>query len=86
MLKQRLSLGVSVFIGVLSVVAADMLSPLAASQRDRARKRFSQGELHFEAGRYDAALSAYKKAFTLSNLRGFLLTIGHCYARLGNIQ
>lgn len=59
---------------------------LAASQRDRARKLFSQGELHFEARRYDAALAAYNKAFTLSNLRGFLLNIGHCYARLGNIQ
>ena len=59
---------------------------MVSSQRDRARKLFSQGEIHFEAGRYDAALAAYKKAFTLTNLRGFLLNIGHCYARVGNVQ
>jgi|GEM_PF-5915493 len=59
---------------------------MVSSQRDRARKLFSQGEMFFEAGRYDAALAAYNKAYTLTNLRGFLLNIGHCYARVGNVQ
>lgn len=53
-------------------------------QRERARKLFAQAELHFEAGSYKAALADYNKAFTLTNLRGFLLNIGHCHAKLGN--
>ncbi|MDX2023153.1 MAG: hypothetical protein SF187_23160 [Deltaproteobacteria bacterium] len=74
------------FTAQTHATAASSPAAAAPSQRERARKLFLQAEVHFSSGEYQAALRGYERAFTLTGLRGFLLNIAHCHARLGNIR
>jgi len=81
---------VATVIGMIAMTPASSLakanrSVAALSQQERARILYLRAEEQFVAGHYQSALDDYDKAFRITNLRGFLLIVGHCHARMGNV-
>ncbi|MFH2008681.1 MAG: tetratricopeptide repeat protein [bacterium] len=56
------------------------------NRRERARKIFEQGQIHFKLGRFDKAKDAYTQAYQILPLAGFLFNIGQCHRNLGNCE
>lgn len=50
---------------------------------DEARKAFEEGSRLYDAGRYDAAIERFQRAYTLSGLPGLLLSIAQAYRLKG---
>jgi len=53
-----------------------------AGSKDEAREAFKQGVEHFEAGRFEAAVTAFRKAHGLNPSWRILYNIGQCEAAL----
>ncbi len=56
------------------------------SERRAAAAEFKRGKQLYAAKDYDAALSAFQHGYELYPLRGFLVNIGQCQRRLGQLR
>ncbi len=63
-------------------------SPAHAARRStegEARRHFKLGEQHFAAARYPEALREYQAGYATASLPGFLVNIGQCHRRMGDL-
>jgi tetratricopeptide (TPR) repeat protein len=72
------------------VTGAALAGPaLAAPQRTTAEltaeQHFKEGEARYSARQFQAALDEYQAGFTILPLPGFLVNIGQCYRRMGDL-
>src|SRR3954471_19916614 len=70
------------------IVATALLCALAGSafadNKEAARESYTEGKRHYDLGEYDAALSAFKKAYLNYEEPVFLFNIAQCYRALGD--
>jgi len=62
--------------------------PAHAARRStevEARRHFKLGEQHFAAARYPEALREYQAGYATASLPGFLVNIGQCHRRMGDL-
>lgn len=73
---------------LIALAIAALLPGLAAAEpmRERAIKRFSQGEAYFKAGAYDKAIVEYQAAYDLVPKPGLLFNIGLANEKLGHAE
>ncbi|HEY7376105.1 MAG TPA: tetratricopeptide repeat protein [Polyangia bacterium] len=78
----------------VAVAAAALIASLASasatagsSEKEReARAHFQAGETRFKAGQYEEALTEYQAGYDAKPLPGFLVNIGQCQRRLGDLK
>lgn len=70
-------LGIALVLG--SLLAAGTVS---ADAQEEARESFKEGVAHFEAGRFEAAVDAFRRAYKLSPSWRIQYNIGQCEAAL----
>lgn len=76
-----------VSLGLSSVAEARKPAPSQSDVlRQKARKIFLEGQIHYKLGRFDKALVAYSQAYRLLPLAGFLFNIGQCHRFLRNYK
>jgi tetratricopeptide (TPR) repeat protein len=77
-------------VAVAATVIASLVSVsawAASSEKEReARAHFQSGETHFKAGEYEEALTEYQAGYDAKPLPGFLVNIGQCQRRLGDLK
>lgn len=70
------------------IVAAALVCALAgvafADNKEAAKESYSEGKRHYDLGEYDAALTAFKKAYLNYEEPVFLFNIAQCYRALGD--
>jgi tetratricopeptide (TPR) repeat protein len=81
------------FALMVLVALALAVSPLSARAEgsmpgtdveEKARAKFTQGNLSYDLGEFQKALDAYSEAYRLRSLPGFLFNIAQCHRQLGN--
>ena len=78
---------VAVAATALIVSLASTSARAASSEKEReARAHFQSGETHFKAGEYEEALTEYQAGYDAKPLPGFLVNIGQCQRRLGDLK
>jgi tetratricopeptide (TPR) repeat protein len=65
------------------VFVMSLASSAAAQDPSEARVHFEQGVAHFEAGRYEEALSQFRDAYRIRPHPSVLVNLANCYANLG---
>jgi tetratricopeptide (TPR) repeat protein len=71
---------------VLAVLVVAGLSSAARADDDEAGKRlFRRGEDFIKAGNYRAAAEAFEEGYAAAPRVGFLVNIGNCYRKLGEL-
>lgn len=78
-----------VAVAAVAVIASLASAPATAgsSEKEReARAHFQSGETHFKAGQYEEALTEYQAGYDAKPLPGFLVNIGQCQRRLGDLK
>jgi tetratricopeptide (TPR) repeat protein len=70
------------------MMAAGLVASTAWADKatDDAKKRFEQGNTHYNLGEYKEALAEYKEAYRIKKLPGFLFNIAQCHRKLGDYQ
>jgi tetratricopeptide (TPR) repeat protein len=60
--------------------------PAPAEAERQARRSFEAAEAHFRAGLFAEALAEYQAGYDTEPLPGFLINIGQCHRRLGDLR
>jgi hypothetical protein len=69
-------------VGVALVCA--LAGVVHADNKEAAKEAYSEGKRHYDLGEYDAALTAFKKAYLNYEEPVFLFNIAQCYRALGD--
>ena len=71
-------------LAALPAYAEDTATGSEAEAEAEAMALYAQGEEHYNAGRIDEALLAFRKAYQLLPAPGLLVNIGQCFRQLGD--
>lgn len=63
-----------------------LAEPPSAEAQRQSRSSFEEAEAHFRAGLFAEALAEYQAGYDSAPLPGFLINIGQCHRRLGDLK
>jgi tetratricopeptide (TPR) repeat protein len=73
-------------IVVLAVLVAGFASAARADDDEAGKRLFRRGEDFIKAGNYRAAAEAFEEGYAAAPRVGFLVNIGNCYRKLGELS
>jgi tetratricopeptide (TPR) repeat protein len=73
-------------LAVLAAVCAVCAPAIAADDEEEGKRLFRRGEEFLKAGDYRAAAQAFEAGYAAAPRVGFLLNIGNCYRKLGELS